>query len=399
MSEEDQRALSGIRIVDFSQVLAGPFASQQLIQLGAEVIKIEPPEGDMTRSLIWHNEHGTSPSFLAGNFGKRSIRLDLKHPDARTVVDRLVAQADVVLENFKPGTMARLGLEYERLKAIKPDLIFASVSGFGQSGPLSEQPAFDGAIQAFSGMMSVSGDTASGPLRTGYFAVDMSTALNAAFAISAALLRRERTGLGQRLDVSMLETALFMQAPQLSNYCVSGQLPELIGNMSPTRQPTCNVFQSKDGFIQIVALKEKHVQRLFDVIGQGADYARFNNPDIRLRETKAVNAILQPAIARQPTRYWLEALADAGIPVSPIQDYGDLVAHPQVHDRAAFVQQEYPPQSGELVDVVRAAHQGDKDRPQASGVAPTLGEHTLEVLDELGFNASDIARFRDGGLI
>ena len=223
MSQE--QALTGVRILDFSQVLAGPFATQQLAQLGAQVIKIEQPVGgDMTRGLMSANSDGMAPSFLSANLGKRSLALDLKNPDAREIIHKLVAQADVVVENFKPGTIERLGYGYEALRAIKPDLVYASISGFGQTGPRAGLPAFDGAIQAYSGMMSISGHAETGPVRSGYFAVDMSTALNAAFAITAALLRRANTGEGQRVDISMLDTALFMQAPQMTGYLVTGSI-------------------------------------------------------------------------------------------------------------------------------------------------------------------------------
>ena len=178
-TEQKQRqALTGLRIVDFTQVLAGPFATQQLAQIGAQVIKIEQPvTGDMTRGLMSASSDGMSPSFLTCNLGKRSLAIDLKHPKAREVIFKLVSQADAVVENFKPGTMERLGFGYEAIKAAKPDIVYASVSGFGQEGPRASQPAYDGAIQAFSGMMSISGHPETGPARSGYFSVDMSTAL------------------------------------------------------------------------------------------------------------------------------------------------------------------------------------------------------------------------------
>ena len=266
MSQE--QALTGVRILDFSQVLAGPFATQQLAQLGAQVIKIEQPVGgDMTRGLMSSSSDGMAPSFLSANLGKRSLALDLKNPDAREIVHKLVAQADVVVENFKPGTIERLGYVYDALRAIKPDLVYASISGFGQTGPRAGLPAFDGAIQAYSGMMSISGHAETGPVRSGYFAVDMSTALNAAFAITAALLRRANTSEGQRVDISMLDTALFMQAPQMTGYLVTGNVPELNGNASPTKQPTSNVFASRDGCVQVIAMKETQVEALFGELG------------------------------------------------------------------------------------------------------------------------------------
>ena len=297
---DTRQAFTGLRIIDFTQVLAGPFATQQLAQLGADVIKIEQPEaGDITRGLMSSGSDGMAPSFLTCNLGKRAITLDLKHPKAKEVVHRLVASADAVVENFKPGTIDKLGFGYEALKAIKPDLVYASISGYGQSGPKSELPAFDGAIQASSGMMSISGHPESGPTRTGYFSVDMSTALNAAFAISAALFRRHLTGEGQRIDVSMLDTAVVMQAAQMSNYLVTNTLPELMGNRSPTKSPTANVFASADGFVQIVALREAHVKALFTLLGVADMYDTYPEPAIRIAHTDEINAVIKPALATQ----------------------------------------------------------------------------------------------------
>jgi formyl-CoA transferase len=210
------QAFSGIRIIDFTQVLAGPFATQQLALLGADVIKIEERlRGDQTRGLLTDDHSAdASPTFLSCNIGKRSITLDLKSPEAATIVQRLVETADVVVENFRAGVMGKLGFDYGRLKAIREDIIYCSISGYGQSGPKAGIPAYDGAIQADSGMMAITGFPDTGPTRTGYMPVDMATALNTAFAISAALYRRLATGVGQRLDVAMMDTAIVLQTPQ-----------------------------------------------------------------------------------------------------------------------------------------------------------------------------------------
>ena len=261
------RAFDGIRVIDFTQVLAGPFATQQLAQLGADVIKIEQPvTGDQTRGLMpGTDDAGMSPSFLTCNLGKRSLTLNLKAGQARAIVHALVRSADVVAENFTPGVMQRLGFDYATLAAIKPDLIYCSISGYGQSGPKASYAAYDGAIQAASGMMAITGHPETGPTRTGYMPVDMATALNAAFAISAALYRRNVTGAGQFIDVAMMDTAMVVQAPQVTGFLVNGVQPELFGNRSPTRQPTANVFATADGHVQVVALKEPQVRKLFDV--------------------------------------------------------------------------------------------------------------------------------------
>ena len=312
----NEQAFTGVRVLDFSQVLAGPFATQLMAQLGAQVIKVEQPVGgDMTRGLMSASSDGMAPSFLAANLGKRSLTLDLKNPKAKEVVHKLVAEADVLVENFKPGTIERLGFGFDAMKAIKPDLVYASISGFGQTGPRANLPAFDGAIQAYSGMMSISGHAETGPVRSGYFSVDMSTALNAAFAITAALLRRANTGEGQRVDVSMLDTAIFMQSPQMTGYLVTGKAPELNGNASPTKQPTSNVFASSNGYVQVIAMKETQVQALFTELGMPERYAEFNEPTVRLARRDEVHSLIAPIIAAETTEYWLETLDSIGVPV------------------------------------------------------------------------------------
>ena len=395
-----RQAFTGLRIVDFTQVLAGPFATQQLAQLGAEVIKIEQPgSGDITRGLMSSGSDGMAPSFLTCNLGKRAITLDLKHAKAREIVHRLVATADAVVENFKPGTIEKLGFGYESLKAIKPDLVYASISGYGQSGPKSELPAFDGAIQASSGMMSISGHPESGPTRTGYFSVDMSTALNAAFAISAALFRRHVTGEGQRVDVSMLDTAVVMQAAQMSNYLVTHTLPDLMGNRSPTKSPTANVFASSDGFVQIVALREAHVQALFTLLGVADMYDTYPEPAKRIEHTEDINAIIKPTIAAKTSEHWINELGKLGIPCAPIQTLDEVAAEPQFDHRLIFTEIPNPQSAHEAVKVVSASHVTEPAPPKVQRPTPTLGQDNDAVLEELGYSNSDIAQFRADGVI
>mgnify|MGYP001499626934 FL=1 len=395
-----EQALTGVRILDFSQVLAGPFATQLMAQLGAQVIKVEQPVGgDMTRGLMSASSDGMAPSFLAANLGKRSLTLDLKNPKAKEIVHKLVAEADVLVENFKPGTIERLGFGFEAMKAIKPDLVYASISGFGQTGPRANLPAFDGAIQAYSGMMSISGHAETGPVRSGYFSVDMSTALNAAFAITAALLRRTNTGEGQRVDVSMLDTAMFMQSPQMTGYLVTGKAPELNGNASPTKQPTSNVFASSNGYVQVIAMKETQVQALFTELGMPERYAEFNEPTVRLARRDEVHGLIAPMIAAQTTEYWLEALDAIGVPVSAIQDFPTIAEEPQLAHREVFVEQAHHLHPNESVKVVRAAHVAEPGNPSVQGPTPTLGAHTDDILGELGYGLDQIKAMRDEGVV
>jgi CoA:oxalate CoA-transferase len=395
------RAFTGIRVVDFTQVLAGPFATQQLAQLGADVIKIEQPgSGDQTRGLMaGAADADMSPSFLTCNIGKRSITLNLKHPDARAIVLALVATADVVVENFTPGVMQRLGCDYASLSAVRSDLIYCSISGYGQSGPKASLAAYDGAIQAASGMMAITGHPETGPTRTGYMPVDMATALQSAFAIAAALYRRSVTGAGQYLDVAMMDSALVLQAPQVSAYLIHGKQPELFGNRSPTRQPTANVFATADGYIQVVALKEPQVQKLFATLGLSDRYVEpaFATADARLANTAVVNRMLNEAFAGADTAIWQRRLVEAGVPVAEIREFDAVVADPQFDGRNAFVAIDVPGRG--TLRVVGSGYVAATDGPTPHRPPPTLGQHTDEVLHELGYSSTAIALLRRDGVI
>jgi len=395
------QALAGLRILDFTQVLAGPFATQQLAGLGAHVIKVETiGAGDMTRGGLLRDEHGpTAPSFTTCNLGKHSIAIDLKDARGAEIIKRLIPDCDVLVENFKPGVMTRLGFSYDVVRALRPDIIYCSISGYGQTGPAAEQPAFDGAIQAASGMMSITGHAETGPVRTGFFAVDMSTALNAAFAISAALLRRERTGEGQRLDVSMLDTAMMMIAPQMSAYLANGTLPDLLGNRSPTRQPTANVFTTADGYIQIAALSERHVQGLFDLLGLSEISERFPDSKSRIANNPQITDALNAALSQRSTTEWQADLIKAGIPVAQVRSLDAVARDEQLATRPSI--QEVPVSNGasSTVKTVVASHTASSDAPVVQGAAPSLGEHTDGIMQLAGYSAAQIADLRTAGVI
>ncbi len=397
------QAFEGIRILDFTQVLAGPFGVMQLALLGAEVIKVEQPgTGDQTRGLMNQGEdQSMSPSFMAVNLNKKSVTLNLKDPRAVDIIKMLVPTIDVVVENFKAGTMERMGLDYKTLSNIRPDIIYCSVTGYGQSGPKAGEAAYDGAIQASSGMMSQTGHPQTGPTRTGYMPVDMSTALNTAFVLSASLHRRAVTGKGQRIDVAMMDTAIIMQAAQYSNYLNQGSLIGLRGNSSPTRQPTANVYPTKDGHIQITALRQPQVEKLFTELGllallENPDYA---TPDARVENPDGIHAAMCTALQNKPTAEWMKLLSVVGIPVAEIRELPEVVDDPQFEGRNAFATLPSPTNANESIRVAKAGYVTNEDGPSVRSGPPLLGAHTEEVLTGIGISQEDINQLRLAGVI
>jgi len=284
--------LGDVKVLDFSQVIAGPFATMQMALQGADVIKIERPgSGDMMRDIMSkppYSQHSTSAGFLAFNSGKRSLSLDLKAEDAKYILAPLIEWADVVVESFRPGVMKSLGIDADTLMSTKPSLVYCSVSGYGQKGPKSRNPAFDGAIQAESGMMSVTGWPNGEPLRAGFFAVDIPTGYAAAFAITSALLKARATGNGSNIDLAMMDTALTQMSMQIGEYYQTGTMPERLGNMSAARMASDSTYRTLDGAIAVVALNSSQITALHNVLGlhqpadadaMAAEFARVSSAD------------------------------------------------------------------------------------------------------------------------
>ncbi len=309
------RAYEGLKVVDFTQVLAGPISTQMFSLLGADVVKIEAPiKGDQLRTTLTDAEmvaKRLSPAFLTVNLGKKSLAIDLKSEKGREIVYKLIDDADVVVENFRPGVAKKLGIDYETLKKRKPDLVYCSISGYGQVGPRSGDKAYDSAIQAASGLFTLNGHEESGPTRIGIMVIDMFTGANAAFAISSALYRREKTGKGQYVDVAMYDSALMIAAAQMADFMVRGNIPPLIGNESPTRQPTAGVFETSDGIVLIATITPDQNIAMLKAAGLGhmLDDPRFATFEARQANLKAGLELVGEAMRTKATAEWCGPLA------------------------------------------------------------------------------------------
>ena len=399
------KAFDGIRVIDFSQVLAGPFAAGQLALLGADVIKIEQPgEGDQMRTMMTNDEMAAlklSPAFLGVNTNKRGITINLKHPEAKEIIHQLLIGADVVIENFKAGVIERLGYGYEAVRAVKPDIIYCSISGYGQKGPMADNAAYDGAIQAVSGMMSVTGTQESGPLRAGFMSVDIPTGITAAFAIASALFRRSYTGKGQHLDVAMLDCAMTLLNPNIAQYLTTGIEPERMGNTSPTQQGTGDTWPTKDGHIQMSVITDAMTAKMCDVFCRKdlAKDPRFATTEGRIKNRVEIKHLIGKILATKSTSEWITCLGAVGIPVAPVNSIEQLLAFPQLDYRDVMMTIPAPPGIDDKITTVGAGFCASDGEPEGKFPGPLLGQHTNDVLAEIGYDDSAVAHFRENGVI
>ena len=376
--------LAGIRVLDLTNVLAGPYCAYQLALLGADVIKVEQPAGaDLARQLGASpelNRAGMGASFLAQNAGKRSVTLDLKKEADRERFLDLVATADAVVENFRPGVMARLGLGYERLREARPGLVYCAISGFGQTGPMRDNPAYDQIIQGLSGVMSITGTAESAPLRVGYPVCDTVGGLAGAFAIVAALLRQKTSGEGAFLDVSMLEATLSAMGWPVSNFLTAGVEPKPMGNENMTAAPS-GAFRTGDGLLNIAANKQEQFVTLCGLIGRPelAEDPRFAERETRKQNRAELNGAIEEALAARPASVWEEMLNRAGVPAGRVLTIPEVLAEPQVADRHMTRRFEGVLPDGRALTVVRGGFLVDGQAPLPAAPPPKLGEHSDEI--------------------
>jgi len=382
-------------VIDLTNVLSGPFCGHLLAHMGADVIKIEVPgTGDLARQLGADpdlNEKKMGVSFLAQNAGKRSLTINLKTAKGKELFKRLVAKADVLIENFRPGVMDRLGLGFDDLKLINTNLVYCAISGFGATGPLRFQPAYDQIIQGMSGVMSITGDSSSAPLRVGYPIADTVGGMSAAFAISSVLAGRNG-GAGEAvfIDVSMLASTMSTMGWVVSNYLIAGQPPQPMGNDNFTASPS-GTFQTGEGLLNIAANKQEQFVALCDVIGLAELIGdiRFSERQTRLQNRHELKQIIEQAMESKSALEWEKKLSAAGVPVGLVLSLPEALNHPHLRSRGMIGKFENVPQVGN-VDVFRPGFKLNGLSPQVKSPPPLLGQHTEELLLELGIDSEEI---------
>ena len=398
------KLLDGVRVLDLTNVLAGPFCCYQLAQLGADVIKVEVPRsGDLARQLGADpglNKRLMGASFLAQNAGKRSVTINLKNPSGKEVFRRLVATADVVVENFRPGVMDRLGLGYETLREAKADLIYCAISGFGKDGPLKDNPAYDQIVQGISGVMSVTGDKQSAPLRVGFPVADTIGGITAAFAIAAALFRRDRGGQGEFIDVSMLEATLVTMGWAVSNWLIAGVIPEPMGNENVTASPS-GTFQTAAGRLNIAANKQEQFEKLCELIERKelATDPRYANREDRKKRRDELKADLESALKGKSAKEWSDLFNKHGIPAGEVLSIPQILEHPQITERGLIKHFQAAPGTDREVAVLRAGFRLASGDPEPVSPPPLLGADNEAILQELGYDRNSIAKLKAEGAL
>ncbi len=375
--------LAGLKVLDLSRILAGPYCTQLLADLGAEVIKLEPPHGDDTRRWGPPFREGESAYYLSVNRGKKSVVLNLKDERAQRLARRLAERADVLVENFKTGDLERYGLDYVSLRPVNPRLVYASITGFGHTGPRAKEPGYDVALQGISGLMSITGEPGGPPVKVGVAWIDILSGLHAAVAILAALHERERSGEGQHLDLSLFDVALASLANQAQRYLLVGEVPQRLGSAHPQIVPY-QAFEAQDGYLILAAGNDAQFRRTCEVLGldELAGDPRFASNAGRVEHREEVVSALAARFITQPRAVWLERLTAVQVPVTPVNDIAEAFADPQVEAREMLWHLPHP-LLGTLTMPASPLKTLSRTPLKPTSAPPLLGEHSEEVLREV----------------
>ena len=391
-------ALDGLRVIDMTQVMAGPFCCMLLGDMGADVIKVEPPGGETTRQMEFELAPGVSGPFLAVNRNKRGITLDLKRPEAVAVLKRLVETADALVENYRPGVARRLGIDYDTLRSINPRLIYCSISGFGQTGPYASRGGYDLIAQGMSGIMSATGSPDGPPVKVGVPITDLGAGLFGVFGILCALRARRVTGRGQLVDASLFEAGLALSAWEATEYWYTGQIPKRLGTAHRLNAPY-QALRTSDGHFTVGAANSRLWPRFCQLLGleRLTDDPRFKTVGDRVRNQRELERLIEEVTVKHPCAYWLERCLSAGIPAGPIYSISEALTDPHARARDMVQEYDYPGVGrvkalGNPVKLSRSPARLDKG-------APRLGEDNEALLSELGLRASEIDALRARGAI
>lgn len=389
--------LDGITVLDATQVMAGPYCAMLLADMGARVIKVEPPAGDSTRTMAGARGND-SPAFNAVNRGKLGLVLDLQQPKGREVFAHLATSVDIVIENYRPGVMARMGLDYEHLSLGNPRLIYASISGHGQTGPWASKGGFDLIAQGLSGVMSVTGTAGDAPVKVGVPLTDLGAGLFALIGVLAALHHRSKTGRGQHVDTALVDAGLALSVWEVTDYFSSGQVPGPLGSAHRMTAPY-QAFLCKDGYVTIGAANERNFTKLARLLGhpEWITDVRFSADHLRVQHRDELASMINAVTAREPRAFWIERLDEAGVPCGPILDYEDALTTPQALAREMTVDVEHPT-LGSLRTLGTPIKMSDTPlNPKRR--APLLGEHTDDVLRGAGYSEKEIGQLRLTGTV
>ena len=389
--------LDGLRVLDVTQVMAGPFCAMQLADLGADVIKVEPPGGDSTRQMPGR-VGSDSPAFNAVNRGKRSIVINLKMAQGRAVLERLARPSDILIENYRPGVMDALGLGYDALHRLNPRLIYASISGYGQTGPRREQGGFDLIAQGVSGIMSITGQTGGVPVKAGIPVTDLGAGLFALVGILAALEHRHRSGAGQHIDTSLLDAGVALSVWEATEYFSGAGVPAALGSAHRMTAPY-QAIRCADGYVTLGAANDRTFRRLCEVLGRNDWLAspRFSDNASRVRNRDELAAQIESITGDLPSDHWLAVFEAADIPCGPINNYEQVFADPQVQARHLIAETEHPALG--RIRTLGSPIKMSETPPVVARRSPSLGEHTDEILGEAGFDRSEIGQLRDANAI